>query len=264
MSKASKKVRFDPGQIRELTEAEQELDRAEQLIGKESVREALEDIFDDITKGFDRQCDRSDDIMDYWDVYNCKMGPKQVYNGNTNNFVPIVHSAIEARKTRYVNQMFPRNGRYVDAISEDGEVPFAETALLEHYIRRAKIRTQVAPALVKNGDIEGQYTIQVTWEEFRRHVAQRVQTPITIDDFASDEEMEEIAEEELIEGRWSMQRELRVTEEANMPSSTGPGPISPSKGRDAYASHTTVELIAFLVVNATLIGLIVLISYLVP
>ncbi len=201
MSKASKKVRFDPGQIRELTKAEEELDRAEQLIGKESVREALEDIFDDITKGFDRQCDRSDDIMDYWDVYNCKMGPKQVYNGNTNNFVPIVHSAIEARKTRYVNQMFPRNGRYVDAISEDGEVPFAETALLEHYIRRAKIRTQVAPALVKNGDIEGQYTIQVTWEEFRRHVAQRIQTPITIDDLESDEEMEEIAEEELIEGR---------------------------------------------------------------
>lgn len=201
MSKASKKVRFDPGELREPTEAEETLDRAEQLIGKENVREALEAIFEDVTKGFDRQCDRSDDILDYWDVYNCKMGPKQVYNGNSNNFVPIVHSAIEARKTRYVNQMFPRNGRYVEAVSEDGEVPFAETALLENYIRRAKLRTQVAPALVKNGDIEGQYTVQVTWEEFRRHVAMRVKTPITIDDLAQDEEMDEIAEEELTEGR---------------------------------------------------------------
>src|SRR5215472_4120685 len=201
MSKAAKKVRLDPGELREPSEAELRLDRSRQLIDREPVYEALLDIFNDIEKGFDRQSERSDALMDFWDVYNCILGPRQVYNGNSSIFTPIVHSAIEARKTRFTNQLFPRNGRYVEAVSSDDNIPYAETALIEHYIQRAKLRTQVCPALIKNGDIEGQCTIQVTWEEFRRHVAQRVKTPIRIEDILTDEDMDDIAEEELIEGR---------------------------------------------------------------
>jgi hypothetical protein len=202
MSKASKKVRFDPGEVHEPSEAEESLDRSEQLIGKEAVKDALLDIFKDVLEGFDKQADRSDGLMDYWEVYNCILGPKQFYNGNSQIFVPIVHSAVEARKTRFVNQIFPKNGRYVEAVTEDGTVPYTETALLEHYVRKAKLRTQIAPALVKNGDIEGQCTIQVTWEETRRNVAQRVKMPAELEiESPSDEDIEDIKEEEIVDGR---------------------------------------------------------------
>ena len=198
MSKASKKVKIDPGEV---LEPLQPPDRDEQLLEREDVKEALFDIFTDIINGFDKQADRADDNMDWWDCYNCILGAKQSYNGTAQIFVPIVHSAIEARKTRFVNQVFPKNGRYIEAVSEDGTIPHTETALLEHYVRKAKLRTQVAPALCKNGDIEGQMTVQVTWQEFRRHVVQRVKKPAEQEDFSEGEEVEDIEEEELIEGR---------------------------------------------------------------
>src|SRR5271163_2385571 len=198
MSKAAKKVKIDPGEIDHPVHTP---DRSEQLIDKDDVREARQDIFSDIISGLDKQADRADDIMDWWDVYNCILGQKQAYNGNAQIFVPIVHSAIEARKTRFVNQVFPKNGRYIEAISEDGSIPHTETALLEHYVRKAKLRTQVAPALCKNGDIEGQKTVQVTWQEFRRNVVQRVKKPPQEEGNAGEEGVEDIEEEELVEGR---------------------------------------------------------------
>jgi len=170
--KKAKKVRVAPDEA--LEPSFQPEGRADQLVRKEAVREALLKIFTDVTQGFYKQADRADDTKDWWDVYNCVLGQKQAYNGNAQIFIPIVHSAVEARKTRFVNQVFPKNGRYIEAVSEDGTIPHAETALLEHYVRKAKLRTQVAPALCKNGDIEGQMTVQVTWQEFRRHVVHRV------------------------------------------------------------------------------------------
>lgn len=198
MSKASKKVRIDPGEIERPTQTP---DRSEQLMHNEDVNDALLDIFKNVTNGFDKQADRADDTMDWWDCYNCILGQKQGYNGNAQIFVPFVHSAIEARKTRFVNQVFPKNGRYIEAVSEDGSIPHAETALLEHYVRKAKLRTQTAPALCKNGDIEGQMTVQVMWQEYRRHVAYKVKKPAEQEDFDESEDVEDIQEEELVEGR---------------------------------------------------------------
>src|SRR5271157_6381978 len=201
MSKAAKKIRIDPGDVREPSKAEEKLDRADQLMHDQDVEEALLDIFTKIQAGFDKQADRSDDNIDYWECYNCILGNKQVYNGNAQIFVPIVHSAIEARKTRFVNQVFPKNGRYIEAVSEDGTVPHTETALLEHYVRKAKLRTQIAPALCKNGDIEGHMTAQVTWQEFRRHIAFRTKKPAELDvALETDDDVEDIEEEELVEG----------------------------------------------------------------
>ena len=201
-SKASKKVRIDPGEI---DKPQQPADRSEQLMHDDAVHDALLEVFESVVGGFDKQADRADDNMDWWDVYNCILGQKQTYNGNAQIFVPIVHSAIEARKTRFVNQVFPKNGRYVEAVSEDGTIPHTETALLEHYVRRAKLRTQIAPALCKNGDIEGQMTVQVMWQEFRRHVVHRVkqQTPAQSAEITeeADEEVDDIQEEEIVEGR---------------------------------------------------------------
>lgn len=209
MSKASKKVLSSPGDsVGDSRPGEEELDRAEQLMHDPAVYDALIEVFEQVINGFDKQADRADDNMDYWDCYNCILGGKQAYNGNAQMYVPFVHSAIEARKTRFVNQVFPKNGRYIEAVSEDGSIPHTETALLEHYVRKAKLRTQVAPALCKNGDIEGQMTIQVSWQDFRRHVAQRVNRSEPMDEEAPDtyamgeeEDDEVIEEEEIVEGR---------------------------------------------------------------
>jgi len=183
MAKGAKKVRIDPADtVREKTAAEDKLDRNEELSTKADVYEALLDIYKDVEKGFDSQSDRSDDNLDWWDCYNCNLGDKQFYNGNSQIFVPIIYNAIQARKTRFVNQLFPVSGRYVEVTAEDGKNPYTEMALLEHYVRSCKLRSRVAPALMKNADIEGQMTIQVTWEEHKRHVVYKTKQPEQIDE----------------------------------------------------------------------------------
>jgi hypothetical protein len=197
-AKAAKKIRFDPGAGER--DKNTNLDRDEELSGKEDIRDALLDLYKDIEKGFDEQADRSDGNLDYWDCYNCVLGDKQFYQGNSKIFIPIILNAVNARKTRFVNQMFPQSGRYVEVTTENGDLPQAEMALLEHYVRRAKLRTQVAPALMKNGDIEGQYTVQVTWQSRTRHVVHRVKRAPEIEGLAlstgeEEDEIEDIEEE---------------------------------------------------------------------
>lgn len=198
-SKAAKKVRDDPGKVEERV---QPPGRDEELCNKKDVRDALLEVFKDVAKGFDDQAERSDDNMDWWDVYNCVLGDRQFYNGNAKIFVPIVKSAVDARKTRFVNQMFPASGRYVEVTTEDGSQPHEETALLEHYVRHAKLRTRVAPALVKNGDIEGLYAVQVTWETCKRHVVWRTQKQPDegANDLVDTEDVEDISEETIETG----------------------------------------------------------------
>jgi hypothetical protein len=54
-------------------------------------------------------------------------------------------------------------------------------ALLEHYIRKGRLRTQVIPALMRNGDVEGQYNLYVGWENSSRHVVYRTTPKIEIE-----------------------------------------------------------------------------------
>jgi hypothetical protein len=178
------------------------LDRDEELSTRKSVNKALLDIYKDVEKGFDDQRPRADQQMDDWDIFNCVLGSKQFYNGTNQLFMPIVRNAIEARKTRFTNQIFPTSQRNVEVISSDGETPNALVALLEHYIKKARLRTQVMPALMKNGDVEGQYNIYVSWRKTKRHVVQRVRKPVEIDEGISDpdEDIETIEEETLTHG----------------------------------------------------------------
>ena len=170
--------------------------RDEELCHKESIKEQLKTIFDDVQKGFRDQWDRGNEQLDYWDCYNCVLGGKQSYAGNAQIFVPIVYEAVNARKTRFVNQVFPRSGRNVECVTSD-EKPYDLIALVEHYIRKAKLRTQVVPALVKNGDIEGQYNIYVSWENSERHIVHRapVKSEVEGEEIAVDETEDEDIEE---------------------------------------------------------------------
>src|SRR5215469_1659362 len=178
----------------------EEQHRGKDISKKPKIRDELLKIFKDVEKGFQDQWERANDQLDYWDVYNCKLSSKQFYSGNARIFVPIVKNAIDARKTRFTNQIFPQSGRYVEAISEDGTRPDHICALLEHYIRKAHLRTKVMPALMKGGDIEGQYNVLVSWNKRKRHVTWRTTTKPEMDEGMQNpaaEEVETIQEDEV-------------------------------------------------------------------
>lgn len=172
-------------------------DRNEELGDRPELQECLLELYKDVEKGLENQWDRTNCSTDYWDIYNCKLGSKQYYSGNSQIFLPIVHDAVNARVTRFVNQVFPQGGRYVDVITEDGEHPHALMSLCEHYIRKARMRTTVVPALLRNGDVEGQYNVYVSWQEKKRHVVYRVETPLS----PGPEPEEDVKEETITEGR---------------------------------------------------------------
>lgn len=149
--------------------------RDAELSTRAPVRKHLLEVLNDVEEGFRNQRSRSDGLMDNWDAYNQKLGSNQFYNGNTEICTPYVQDAVNARKTRFTNQIFPKSGRYVDVITTDGEVPHATISLLDHYVRLARLRTVVMPALCVNGDVEGQYNVYVSWRKIDRSTVQREQ-----------------------------------------------------------------------------------------
>ncbi|HUD11459.1 MAG TPA: hypothetical protein VMS08_03540, partial [Candidatus Saccharimonadia bacterium] len=174
-------------------------DRKAELIDKPGVKKACLDAYKDIERGFQDQWERANYQMDYWDIYNCTLGPNQFYSGNSKIFVPIVHDAVNARKTRFVNQIFPQSGKHVE-VSASEDSPQALMALLEFYIRKCRLRTGVMPALVRNGDVEGQYNLVLGWTRNERHVAMRVKKKPTVDalEVPGEEEFDDIEEETII------------------------------------------------------------------
>lgn len=177
--------------------------RDDELSTRPAVKKRLLELFQDVEGGFRDQRERSDDILDYWDMYHCILGERQFYNGNSQAFVPIVRNAIEARKTRFINQLFPQSGRFVEVTTEDGTVPYASISLVEHYVRQTRLRTQVMPALMVNGDLEGQYSVYVDWNEVTRHVVRKVTRGTLIDGVEMPElgEHEVMEEEEIVDGK---------------------------------------------------------------
>lgn len=177
-------------------------ERSKDISKRAGVRKQLVDLFKEVTQGFSDQAERSDDIQNYWDCYNTKLNGNQFYNGNSQIYVPIIHNAVNARKTRFVNQMFPTNGRNVEVISPDGQLPYAEMSLVEYYIRKAKLRTKVMPALMRNGDVEGQYNIYVSWEKRSRSVTWRTTEVPELDEGVANpaaEPIETIKHETIVE-----------------------------------------------------------------
>ena len=160
--------------------------RQDDLSKKPKIKEKLLKLYQGIDKAWQDNADRINATMDYWDIYFCNLNEKQFYNGNTQVFVPIVRDAIEARTTRFTNQVFPTNGRYIEVVTSDDELPQAQMALVDHYVDTARLRTEVIPALFRNGDIEGQYSIYVSWREFTRNTTTKTLTGPVVDGVAID------------------------------------------------------------------------------
>jgi hypothetical protein len=80
-------------------------------------------------------------------------------------------------------------------------MPYATMSLLEYYVNRAQMRTKVMPALVRNGDVEGQYSVYVEWQKTKRKITYKVsETPMMPDGSAPNaaaEPVETIKEEEV-------------------------------------------------------------------
>jgi hypothetical protein len=170
--------------------------RDDELSKKPKIKDHLLKMYKDIEQAFVDQHERSDDILDFWDCYNCQLGSRQFYDGNSKIFVPIVKNAVDARKTRFVNQIFPQSGRYVEVTTSDIDLPEEQMSLAEHYVRAGKLRTEIMPALSVAGDVEGQYSLYVTWEEREKHVARRVDKAfeageLQFDEIGTHEDMEE-------------------------------------------------------------------------
>lgn len=167
--------------------------RMENIAERPAIKKSLLEVFADVEDGFRDERERADDIMDYWDAYNSVLSERQFYNGNSRIFVPIINNAVDARKTRFTNQIFPQAGRYIEVTTGEEKLPSATMALLESYVRRAKLRTQIVPALIVSGDVEGQYSIYVDWEKRERRVTRRVQKQPTVD--FEGEEIDDLTEE---------------------------------------------------------------------
>ena len=171
------------------------LDRKKELSGDADIKEQCVKLYDAIYKGFDDQRERADQTLDMWEIYNCQLGRFQNYSSNMSQvFVPIVRNAVTALVTRYINQAFPSSGRHVEAVTGEQDQPYATLSLIEHYISRAKLRTQAAVEILVNGQVEGQYNAYFHWDRTERTVVSRSKEPIKVDG----QEMEEAGEVETI------------------------------------------------------------------
>lgn len=193
-----------PGEIEEVEPDEAEdartpPSRSRDLLGRHDSpcrKHLVEKIFPEIRRGFEAQADRSDNIDKCWKAYECQLDDNQFYNGTAQIYVPIIHDAVQARATRFANQLFPSSGRNIDCTPSDGAQPYEVMALENHYIKRAKLKTQIVKPLLRMGDIEGQYNLYRYWGEVDRQIVSRETMTM-----AGDFEVETIVEEEIAEGR---------------------------------------------------------------
>jgi hypothetical protein len=166
-------------------------ERDKELSTDKKILEHLQEVFDKVEKAFEKSDDRVNDILDYWDIYDCVLNDNQFYSGNSQIYVPIVADAIEARKTRFVNQIFPQSGRCVEVVTSDAADPQHMMALIEHYVDMTKLRSAVAPALMINGDVEGHWNLYVSWEDRKKFTTSRVITQTEVDGMPVPDEVEE-------------------------------------------------------------------------
>jgi hypothetical protein len=183
--------------------------RSADLLGRadSACRTYLRKKIEGIVRGFEDQIVRSDELDQWWRIFSCELDDNQFYNGNAQVYVPIIRDAINARATRFANQLFPQPGRCVDVTSTDGHIPFEIVALLNHYIRSAKLKTQVVKPLLRMGDIEGQYNLYVDWQETDRQLVSRETRAVEVDGqpvptemMGPDGEVIDIIEEDVVEG----------------------------------------------------------------
>lgn len=183
-------------------------DRTKDYSDYKYIQKQLADIWTAVARGYEDKQEQNDIIDEAWDIYNCVLGGNQNYTGVSKVYVPIVRDAMLARETRFINMLFPQTGRYVDITGNGGETPYELVALIDKYVKEAKLRQLVAPSMIRTGDVCGQYGLYPEWIETTRHVASKtkkseMQTPMG-DDIEEAEQYDDVEYEKIIEGRPSV------------------------------------------------------------
>ncbi len=164
------------------------------------IKEQLTDIYTNIVRGFEDKSEQNSTVDRAWDMYNCVLNENQAYAGNSQIYVPLVRDAIEARTTRFSNQLFPQSGRYAEVVGE-GDTPWDLMALLDYYVGQTKLKSLIVPSLMREGDCSGQYSLCLEWSEKKRHTVKKVKRAETVsllgnapeeDETIDDREYEEI------------------------------------------------------------------------
>lgn len=162
-----------------------------------------------VVKAYENKEDQDDRIEEYWNIYNAQPDENQTYNGNSQGYIPAVRDALNARAKRALKQLFPVNHKHVDGISSDGKPPFTQLALLEHYIRKTKLKSIVRTDLIA-GDVTGQWNLMVDWLKTGRTVTKLVkrnpvmeavdgEEPVELEIEAEGDEVEDTEDEEVTE-----------------------------------------------------------------
>jgi hypothetical protein len=148
-------------------------DRTKDYSELKYIQKQLGELYPMVEKGFADKQEQNNTIDECWDMYHCDLNENQSYYGTSEVYVPIVRDAMEARETRFINTLFPQAGRYADVVGDGGRVPYDLIALLDHYVKKAHLRKRVAPAMIRSGDISGNYALYMEWIETTRHVTSK-------------------------------------------------------------------------------------------
>jgi len=141
------------------------------------IQKQLAKLYPIIEKAYEDKSSQTNLVDECWDIYNCELNANQAYNGKAQIYVPAVRDAINARETRFINVLFPNNGRYVDVVGNDGRVPYDLIALLDYYIGQANLRRNIVPAMIRAGDISGNYALYVEWGVKSRFIVNKEKKP---------------------------------------------------------------------------------------
>ena len=148
--------------------------RGADLSTKRGMQGKLGKIYDLVVQGFIDKKERNDATQRFWRIFNCELTTNQAYSGNSQIYLPIVRDAIEARVQKFTNTLFPESGRYVDLTSMPADFPHGIIGLLDHYVRRSDLRSKCR-MLLRNGEVEGQFSLYVYWNETTRYITKKVQ-----------------------------------------------------------------------------------------
>ncbi|MGE8574856.1 MAG: hypothetical protein ACN6QT_07110, partial [Burkholderia contaminans] len=170
----------------------------------EAYEEAAK-LYPKIAKCYENKQEQMDRCAEYWSIYNAQPDENQQYSGNSQCYIPAVRNAVNARVKRTIAQLFPVNHKHVGATGPDGNIPFAQISLLEHYIRSAAIKDVVRADLIA-GDVTGQWNLYVDWTRTQRRITELIKKPPILEDHELGAEVEDLAADE---DGWDWEKETK-------------------------------------------------------
>jgi hypothetical protein len=165
---------------------------------EDETSEAYQDackLYPKIQKCFENKQKQSDNVDEFWNIYNAQPDENAQYTGNSQCYIPAVRDAINARCKRTLATLFPANYKHVDAVGPAEITPYPTLALLEHYIRKTNLKDIVRADLL-SGDVTGQWILYVDWMRTTRRITELVKKPPILSDAEVGVEVEDVTVEE--------------------------------------------------------------------